>query len=56
MRNKENLLQKWHELMQFWEDDASRSFEQQHLNKLLECMEEIEREYEKFRHYLNDSR
>ena len=54
MTSKDSLLQKWHELAQFWEDDASRSFENQHLNKILECMEEIEREYEKLRRCSDD--
>ena len=55
MRSKENLLQQWHELARFWEDDASRLFEHQHLNELIECMEEIAREYEKFRNCLEDN-
>lgn len=54
MKSKEDLLQKWQELAKFWNDEASRSFEQQHLNELIECMEEIEREYEKFVHYTDD--
>ena len=49
MTSKNSLLQKWHELRQFWEDDASRSFEKLHLHEIVECMKEIEREYEKFR-------
>ena len=49
MTSKDNLLQKWHDLTRFWEDDASRSFEKLHLNEIVECMKEIERECEKFR-------
>lgn len=49
MTSKDNLLQMWQELTRFWDDDASRSFENQHLNQILECMKEIEREYEKFK-------
>ena len=54
MTSKDNLLQKWHELTRFWDDEASRSFENEHLNKILECMQEIEREYEKFMHYADN--
>ena len=54
MTSKAGLLQKWHELTPFWDDEASRSFENQHLNQILECMEEIEREYEKFRRCSDD--
>lgn len=54
MKSKDDLLHRWQELARFWEDEASRSFEHQHLNMILECMEEIEREYEKFRHYSDD--
>ena len=54
MKSKDDLLQKWQELAKLWDDEASRSFEHQHLNKILECMEEIEREYEKFMHCVDD--
>lgn len=54
MKSKDDLLQQWQELAKFWDDEASRSFEQQHLNELIECMEEIEREYEKFTHCTED--
>lgn len=54
MTSKENLLQKWQELTRVWEDDVSRLFEHQHLNEIIECMEEIEREYEKFEHCVDD--
>ena len=54
MKTKENLIQLWQELMKYWDDEASRSFEYQHLNELIECMEEIEREYEKFMHCTDD--
>lgn len=50
MISKDNLLQKWQELKRLWPDKASHLFENEHLNKILECMEEIEREYEKFMH------
>ena len=54
MKSRDILSQKWHELRQFWEDDASRSFENQHLNKITECIKEIEHEYEKFKRCAND--
>ena len=54
MKSKEDLLQRWQELAKFWEDEASRSFEHQHLKKIIECIEEIEREYEKFVHCTDD--
>ena len=54
MKSKDVLSQKWYELRQFWEDDASRSFENQHLNKIVECMKEIEREYERFKRCADD--
>lgn len=54
MKSKDELLQRWQELARFWDDEASRSFEHQYLNTILECIEEIEREYEKFRHYSDD--
>lgn len=54
MTSKDNLLQQWQELTRFWEDDASRTFEHQYLNKIIECIEEIEREYEKFRRCSDD--
>ncbi len=49
MNNKEKLLQLWQELVKYWNDEAMRTFEQQHLNALVECLEEIEREHEKFK-------
>ena len=54
MTSKDNLLQKWQELARFWEDDASRAFEHQHLNEIIECMTEIEREYDKLRRCADD--
>ena len=54
MKSKDDLLQRWQELAKFWDDEASHSFENQHLNKILECLEEIEREYEKFIHRTDD--
>ena len=54
MKSKDDLLQRWQELARFWDDEASHSFEHQHLNIILECMEEIEREYEKFVHCTDD--
>ena len=48
MTSKDNLLQAWQELTRFWDDEASRAFELEHLSKIIECMTEIEREFEKF--------
>ena len=49
MKTKEKLIQLWQELMKCWDDNASHTFKQQHLNGLIECLEELEHEYEKFK-------
>ncbi len=54
MTSKDNLLKMWQELIRFWNDEAARTFENQHLNKIVECMEELACEYEKFKHCTDD--
>ncbi len=45
VRSRMILLESWGDMHPLWQDDAARAFEHTYLSKMLECLENIEHEF-----------